>query len=78
MQLRWSKHKVSWSSVRALSDPGHLDQGGPRSQLAMPIQKTAQTQSNLDSLLDLHAELPYTTVVEELEEFLYQSELSQA
>lgn len=35
----------------------------------------AESQPSVADWLDVNAELPYTTVVEGLEEFLYQSEL---
>lgn len=38
-------------------------------------QRTPGPEVFLADLLDVNAELPYTTVVEGLEEFLYQSEL---
>lgn len=42
---------------------------------ADPPQRTIGPGFFLRDLLDVNAELPYTTVVEGLEEFLYQSEL---
>ena len=43
-----------------------------------PSLRPSRTVSQLSvvDLLEVNAELPYTTVVEGLEEFLYQSELS--
>jgi hypothetical protein len=38
-------------------------------------RKTPENGLSLANFLDGNAELPYTTVVEGLEEFLYQSEL---
>ena len=71
MRPRWLKR---WG----LSNEPPLVPGSPTATPANTIQRTPQTQLHLDSLLDLHADLPYSTVVEELEEFVYQSELSQA
>jgi hypothetical protein len=47
----------------------------PKRALAESAPANARTGSFLADLLDVNAELPYTTVVEGLEEFLYQSEL---
>jgi hypothetical protein len=79
MQSRWLKHKPMIDGMGCgLSDEPPWVQGSPTATSANTIQRTPQTRFHLDSLLDLHADLPYTTIVEELEEFLYQSELSQA
>ena len=52
-----------------------LKQVRPNAYLAKPPVRTAGAEIFLADLLDVNAELPYTTVVEGLEEFLYQSEL---
>ena len=52
-----------------------LKQARPTACLPNLPRKTPETGLSLAELLDGNAELPYTTVVEGLEEFLYQSEL---
>ena len=47
----------------------------PNTRSANLPQRTPGPEIFLADLLDVNAELPYTTVVEGLEEFLYQSEL---
>ena len=79
MQPRWLKHEPMIDGRGySLSDDPPSVQGSPTATPANASQRTPQTQFRLDSLFDLHADLPYTTIVEELEEFVYQSELSQA
>jgi hypothetical protein len=79
MQRYWLKPKPMIDGTGyGLSDDPPWVQGSPTATPANAIQKTSETQYCLDSLFDLHADLPYTTIVEELEEFVYQSELSQA
>lgn len=58
-----------------LSGRPSLKQARPPACLPNLPRKTPETGLSLADLLDGNAELPYTTVVEGLEEFLYQSEL---
>lgn len=79
MQRYWLKHKpmIDGRGYGLSDDPPGI-QGSPTATPANAIQRTPETQYRLDSLFDLHADVPYTTIVEEVEEFVYQSELSQA
>lgn len=79
MQPRWLKHKpmIDGRGYRLFDDPPSV-QRSPKATPANASQRTPQRQFRFDSLFDLHADLPYTTIVEELEEFVYQSELSRA
>lgn len=79
MQRYWLKPKpmIDGTGYGLSDDPPSVQESSTATP-ANAIQRTPQTQFRLDSLFDLHADLPYTTIVEELEEFVYQSELSQA
>jgi hypothetical protein len=63
--------------LSAMSDELLLGQGNSTSALADLRDRAQPSPFHLSSLLDLNAEVPYSTIVERLEEFLYQSELSQ-
>ncbi len=54
-----------------------LKQLCPNARVANLPQRTTGVETSLADLLEVNAELPYTTVVEGLEEFLYQSELQR-
>ncbi len=58
-----------------LSGRPALKQLLPNARSPKSPQRTPGPEFFLADLLDVNSELPYTTVVEGLEEFLYQSEL---
>ncbi len=78
VRSRSLKNKISLigrAMKLGLSGRPSLKQARPTACLPKLPRKTPETGLSLADLLDGNAELPYTTVVEGLEEFLYQSEL---
>ena len=73
-----SSFSRGWLTMRlGLSCRPPLKQVRPNARLENTVQGMPEigTEFLLADLLDVNAELPYSTVVEGLEEFLYQSEL---
>ena len=83
MQSRYFKSNLSnfrpvWpNGKRQVAGRSPLQQGSAKTRLAkLPLTSSdAESQPSVIDFLEVNAELPYTTVVEGLEEFLYQSEL---
>ena len=80
MRTRWLRNKISTTSrgtSLGLSDGKSSKQLCRKPTQPNRLGKPPETGTAIlfTDLLNVNAELPYTTIVEEFEEFLYQSEL---
>ena len=78
IRIRSLKSQFRWGGLYSRRcGSARLDRKRAKARLQQPPLTTAKTQvgCSVVDFLDVNAELTYTTVVEGLEEFLYQKEL---